>query len=338
MSTYTELKGLRVKYLAANPSPGTAGDVWYDSAAFALKSFVGIAAWSSGGAMPTATRAGGGAGIQTAAFVAAGHQSGPRVVTTYEYDGSSWGAGGDVGTARSALSAGCASTLAAGLIFGGSVAPNNDSALTEEYDGTSWVESGDLNTARKMYPGGIGTQTAALCAGGNVSGPTDVGVSEEYNGTSWTEGNDLNTARASIQGTAGTQTTGLLFGGEIPPAPAEDDSTEEYNGTSWTTVNDMLGGGMYRGAGAGTQTSALAFLGRRNPPAQDLNITQEYDGTDWSAGANLSTARSQPGGRCGVSGLSALAAGGYLGPADADTTAVEEFNNVTTTASTIDFD
>ena len=37
MSTYTELRGLKVKYLAANPDPGTAGDVWYDGAAFALK-------------------------------------------------------------------------------------------------------------------------------------------------------------------------------------------------------------------------------------------------------------------------------------------------------------
>ena len=48
MSTYQELRGLKVKYLAANPDPGTAGDVWYDSATATLKGFVGRAAWSSG--------------------------------------------------------------------------------------------------------------------------------------------------------------------------------------------------------------------------------------------------------------------------------------------------
>ena len=42
MSTYTELRGLKVKYLAANPDPGAAGECWYDSAAFALKAFVGL--------------------------------------------------------------------------------------------------------------------------------------------------------------------------------------------------------------------------------------------------------------------------------------------------------
>ena len=47
MSTYTELRGLKVKYLAANPDPGTAGDVWYDSATYQLKGFVGRSAWSS---------------------------------------------------------------------------------------------------------------------------------------------------------------------------------------------------------------------------------------------------------------------------------------------------
>ena len=158
MSTYTGLKGLRIKYLAANPDPGTAGDIWYDSATYELKGFVGRTAWSAGTNMPIATSSSAGAGTQTAAFVAAGNNTSNRVVTTYEYNGTGWGAGGDINTGRDSLSAACNSTVAAGLIFGGAVP--GDSALTEEYDGTTWTESGDLNTAR-IKVGGVGTHTAA---------------------------------------------------------------------------------------------------------------------------------------------------------------------------------
>ena len=69
MSTYQELRGLKVKYLAANPDPGTAGDVWYDSAAFALKGFVGRAAWSAGASLATGRHLSAGAGTQTAGLL-----------------------------------------------------------------------------------------------------------------------------------------------------------------------------------------------------------------------------------------------------------------------------
>ena len=72
MSTYTELKGLKVKYLAANPDPGTSGDVWYDSAADALKAFVGRAAWSAGSSLNTARNIGAFFGTQTAAVSGGG--------------------------------------------------------------------------------------------------------------------------------------------------------------------------------------------------------------------------------------------------------------------------
>ena len=91
MSTYEALRGLKVKYLAANPDPGTAGDVWYDSAADTLKGFVGRAAWSAGALMNTARGLGGsgGAGTQTAALVMGGLTSSPAatVALTEEYNG-----------------------------------------------------------------------------------------------------------------------------------------------------------------------------------------------------------------------------------------------------------
>ena len=40
MADYTELKGIKVKYLDSDPSPGTAGDVWYNTTTGQLKSFL----------------------------------------------------------------------------------------------------------------------------------------------------------------------------------------------------------------------------------------------------------------------------------------------------------
>jgi hypothetical protein len=54
---------------------------------------------------------------------------------TEEYDGSSWTAGGNLGTARQGLAG--AGTQTAGLAFGGNPPPAPVfNAATEEYDGT----------------------------------------------------------------------------------------------------------------------------------------------------------------------------------------------------------
>jgi hypothetical protein len=63
---------------------------------------------------------------------------------TEEYNGSTWGPGGNLGTARRLLAG--AGTQTAGLGFGGY--PPNSSA-TEEYDGSTWTAGGNLGTARE---------------------------------------------------------------------------------------------------------------------------------------------------------------------------------------------
>ena len=51
MSTYQELKGLKIKYLSSDTSGDRLkeGEVFYNSTDFKLKSFVSTAAWHSGG-------------------------------------------------------------------------------------------------------------------------------------------------------------------------------------------------------------------------------------------------------------------------------------------------
>ena len=91
MSTYQELKGLKVKYLSSDTSGDRIkeGEVFYNSTDFKLKSFVSTAAWHSSGSMSTAREAGGGAGTQTAGLYWAGHTPG-ATNKTEEYNGTGW--------------------------------------------------------------------------------------------------------------------------------------------------------------------------------------------------------------------------------------------------------
>ena len=141
MSTYKELKGLRVKYVptdTTSPSTAASGDVWYNTASGQLKGYVGRAAWHSSADIIVGRYNSGGAGTQTAAFICGGAKN-PAAVTdeTYEYNGSGGSTGGTMaGTDR--LTTACG-TLTAGLAAGGWSGTAN-SADSEEYDGSSWTE------------------------------------------------------------------------------------------------------------------------------------------------------------------------------------------------------
>ena len=68
MSTYQELKGLKVKYLSSDTSGDRIkeGELFYNSTSGNLKTFVTTAAWHSGANLITARSNGGGAGTTTA--------------------------------------------------------------------------------------------------------------------------------------------------------------------------------------------------------------------------------------------------------------------------------
>ena len=184
MSTYKELRGLRVKYVptdTTSPSTAATGDVWYNTTTAQLKAYVGISAWSAGSSLTTARHFPAGAGTQTASFCVAGIVSPSSFPTsTEEYNGSGWSAGGDFPAGRWAHAA--CGTLTAGLSFGGAYPGYR--AETYEYDGSSWTETNDLNTARYMLTG-AGTQTAGLAMGASAGAHGN--STEEYNGSTWTE-------------------------------------------------------------------------------------------------------------------------------------------------------
>ena len=89
MSKYKEIKGFKVQTLAS------------DTAASAVAG----GSWASGGALPAAKYVpAGSAGTQTSNLVAGGASGPPansnQVNTSFEYDGSSWTAGGNLNTTR----------------------------------------------------------------------------------------------------------------------------------------------------------------------------------------------------------------------------------------------
>ena len=99
MADYPTIRGLRVKYLSADPSTATEGEVWYNSTSGTLKTSLLMGAWSSGGTLPTAMIAAATLGTQTAALTTSGYgypSSPDGIPQTFIYNGASWAAGGAI--------------------------------------------------------------------------------------------------------------------------------------------------------------------------------------------------------------------------------------------------
>ena len=312
MSTYKELRGLKVKYVPADttsPSTAAAGDVWYNSTTFELKGFVGRAAWSAGSLYVISADHTAGTGTQTAALSASDGIPSPaaEITSTYEYNGSGWASGGSMNTGRGDGYMNMAGTQTAAFYVGGR--PNGSppvpfgSDKTEEYNGSAWTETGDYPAGMRGV-GAFGIQTAGVGAGGNDGSPsTATATNNEYDGSSWTSGNNNNTARFNAAA-FGTSTAGILVGGYSNPPATTHALTEEYDGSSWTESGDLpaANNGL---AGGGIQTAGLVFGG--SAPSV-TTATLNYDGSTWTASpGSLSTARTLLGGAKGGTSLANLA-------------------------------
>jgi hypothetical protein len=147
--------------------------------------------WTTTTAMPAAKAQHKALGTSTAGLVVAGLTSGPtQTSNTFEWNGSTWTAGGNVNTGRNNMADGMG-TQDAGLISGGNSPPGNTyTALTELYNGTSWSEDADMSTARQQLSGlGTGsTSTAGLAVGGYNGSDTNATEEWSYADTTFTVG------------------------------------------------------------------------------------------------------------------------------------------------------
>ena len=206
MSDYNVIRGLRIKYLSADPPSPEDGQVWYNSTTSNLRvaNVIGAGAWSSGGATSAARYGMGGAGTQTAGLVFGGS---PTTASTEEYNGSSWTGGGNLNYARFSLAGAGTQTSALAMTGRG---PSWSTTLTEKYNGSSWTASAASPTALNQTTS-TGTQTAALLWGGVPSpGASGTTGTSEFDGSSWTTGGSLPSNQESSGG-FGTQTAGMRW-------------------------------------------------------------------------------------------------------------------------------
>jgi len=318
MATYQDIKGVRVKYVSADPSTLRAGEVWYNATSNTLKGVVSFAAWSSTAPLITAVFQNAGTGIQTAALSCNGGTGPPASYrsTTEEYDGSAWTAGGV--TAYSGAYGGASGTQTSALAGGGD---GNAPGACGEYDGTTWTVGGALgfNAYQTKF---AGSQTASVAAGGYYQTNAF-----EYNGSSWTDSGQAMPTVVYGAGAVGTQTAAAFLCGIVVSPPSPSSLTQDWNGSSWSLgpANTLSGGG---GQGGGQAPSSDCLLMCAGSPHNRVSI---FNGTAWATSpATMAQTRSDFAGAAGNS-TAAVAAGGAPPPVGG--VAAEEFN-VSTSAIT----
>ena len=300
MADYQDIRGLRVKYLSADPGDPASGEVWYNSTTGTLRSLLVSEAWASGAPLIQERGQITMFGSQTSSVAAGGSGPGATMYNdTEEYNGSGWSVGGDLNTTREGSHG--AGVLTAGVIVGGFIEPSTYSSDVEEYDGSTWTSVTSTPYAVNNV-GAFGTQAASMFAGGDPGSKTT--TLEYASPGSWTAGGALTTGRAQAGGAClAPLSAGLIWGG-TPLSTA----VEEYNGTAWSD-GTVLPAGVQFGGGAGTQTAALSFA-NFSGPTTITTATTKYDGTSWTAAPALgiSQARSQG---SGSQALALVAGGDY---------------------------
>jgi hypothetical protein len=319
MASYTDIRGLRVKYLSSDPSTATEGEVWYNSTSGTLKASLLVGAWSSGGSSNSNTSSSI-SGTQTAALAALGYSYSPtspvggRTISE-EYNGATWTSGGEANTSRyqnNSSGPQTATMVLGGAAGTGDSGPYTISAAAEDYNGTGWTSLTNLPVARAGGIPMVGPADTLLATGGNdnMSGePID--TTFEYTSSSWTTGTAYPNPQNGM-GAVGTQTAAFFYGGTRVntgnPAQAE---TNTYNGTSFSAETALPAATRNWGGKSGTQTDCIAACGTPGPgsPNPFENTTLTWDGSAWStSAATTAIARNGAGGNMSGTSTSALIA------------------------------
>jgi len=304
MSEYKNIRGKKIKFLTSDLSgEQSEGQLFYSDTDNDFKTVVASAAWSSAGAMITATGFGTHSGPNTNSFYVGGL---PVINTTQHYNGTGWSTGGNYPSSRYGLAS--AGTQTAGLAMAGEDGSDNKTNVSAAYDGSSWTAGPNINSARGQT-GGTGTQTSALLAGGRGPGGAAMVTSfEEWNGTAWANLTGLTQARGH-HGISGPETAAFIAGGgtgnnagsPVTALTEEFDGSSLSNGGSLNTARTQLGT-------SGNSGDGLLFAGSSNE-----KNTEQYNGTSWTETSDLTATHRACGNGAGSISNSkgALAAGAY---------------------------
>ena len=283
--------------------------------------------WSAAEDLATARSNIRGWGTNTDAIAAGGRIRSPGISNLCEqYDGSSWSATANLGTAVYLGGTGggtSGSTL--GCYFGGG---HPLKATTEEYRSTintvvkaAWSSGGAIpDSKRDGFVGSIGTLDAGIAFGGEP-------LNSEaylYNGTSWTDSGATMGTNVRLGAGMGTQTAAGSAGGNASAGYSQTGVFQNFDGSSWSEAPDMVTG-RAGAAGAGTLTAALASSGTSTSNTLVGN-TEEYNGSSWSEQNDASTARIYFSG-CGTQTAALIFGGSTSSPSPfTPTTNTEEYN------------
>ena len=261
MANYNTIRGLRVKYLSADPANPEDGQVWYNSTTGNLRvdGILGTGTWASGGNYPVSTATNSGAGTQTAAIGFGGIAAPGLLNVSKTYDGSSWTGTSVLNTARKSSGSAKDGSQTAALMVGGQAGtPASETNVTEEYNGSSWTSVNNYPVSARLHDQATGTQTSALCSAGYTG--SYITTTCKYDGTNWTAlsgPSDMNAARFGGT-TVGTQTAAIMFGGTSPSGPG---LVESWNGSAWSEESANFNTPRNAGGSAGTSTNAIFFGG-----------------------------------------------------------------------------
>jgi hypothetical protein len=289
MSTYQNIKGLKVPSIASDPSPATEGQLWYNTASNTLKYTSQAGSWAAGNDLNTRRVDSRAAGTTNALLIDCGGltpASGPTdpgSVHTESYNGTSFTTVNDMNQPSGYNGFGGTSTAAVSMCCGASPPSggNTNMDLSETWDGTCWTNANDMNTGRQQMAGFGAVYTAAIATQGNSGGPMG-GWTESWDGTCWTNVNDgvVDTKNLCAQG---TQAAGMAIGG-FPFL----NTTQDWDGTCWTAGTSYNSGRHAMGGTTqGTPSSALIFGGQGPAP---LTLTESYNGTAWTEVNDMATA------------------------------------------------
>ena len=299
MSTYQNIKGLKVPSLGSDPSPTTEGQLWYNTASNTLKYTTQAGAWASANNLNTRRTDSACAGTSNASLVVCGgygpFSPGPQDpggTDCETYDGTSFSTENDMNN-PSAYNEAAGTATAALNICAGASPPSGGSTnmfLSETWDGTCWTNANDMNTGRQSVDAAGAVSTAALAFSGSQPEGLTSGWTESYDGTSWTDVNDTTSHRKTGTG-MGTQTVAILAGGNYGAFNTSSNYVENWDGTSWAagtafnTARQNLGSSRQ-----GSPSTALIFAGETNPPYTVTKLTESWNGSAWTEVADMGTA------------------------------------------------
>ena len=216
-------------------------------------------------------------GTQTAALGYGGYSPTPTPtapgrysISTEEYDGSSWTAGGNFpnGVQTAGGTGVQTASFQASGIFGPSTSASWGTA-TNEYDGSSWSSGGAMPAGRDIASV-TGIQTAAIMVGGRADGGApNLNAVLYYDGSSWTSQPNYPETGHAIIG-SGTQTAAMLAGGAVP---SRTTNANTWDGSAFATTGSLATARAY-GIGGGTTAAALVSAG--SSPGGDTGATEEF--------------------------------------------------------------